>query len=166
MFMRFLAVAVLATMSLGFAPLPFPKTKKKTGGSPEEIIKSFNGTYRVVSYEYGNNLKRGGIAIGGIGGRAAVTYTEVTIKDGVWTQTRDLGGRKYSNTYQIKIDPKKIVSGITLTYAGSPAPTYFGVAHKVGGRVTVTYGQRGRETTDPMAPLAVGQYRWVLERTK
>jgi hypothetical protein len=165
MLTRFLAVALLATMSFGFAPLPFPKTKKKTGDSPEEIIKSFNGAYRVISYEYGNNFKRGGIAIGGAVART-VTYTEVTIKDGVWTQSRDIGGRKYSNTYQIKIDPKKVVSGITLTYAGNTTPTFFGVAHKMGGRVTITYGTRGREAADPMAPLAVGQYRWVLERTK
>jgi hypothetical protein len=160
MFMRFLAVAVLATMSLGFAPLPFPKTKKKTGDSPEEIIKSFNGTYRVISYEYGSNAKLRGLVA------RPIAYTEVTIKDGVWKQSREISGRKYWTEYQIKIDPKKIVSGITLTYAGNTAPTFFGVAHKMGGRVTVTYGQRGREATDPMAPLAIGQYRWVLERTK
>src|SRR5262245_44199172 len=124
MFMRFLAVAALATFSLGFAPLPFPTTQKKTGDTSDELIKRSNGTYRVVSYEYGNNAKLRGVAVGGIAGRAAITYTEVTIKDGTWTQSRDIGGRKSSNTYQIKIDPKKVVSGITLTYAGSTTPTF------------------------------------------
>lgn len=167
MLMRMLAVVLLAGLSLGFAPLPFPKEKKKTGLTPEEIVKSYNGTYRVVSYEYGNAARLRGIAIA-----RATPYTEVTIKDGMWTQVRELNGgraglaRRYSNNYQIKIDPKKVVSGMTLTYSGNTAPSYFGVIHKVGGRVTVTYGTSGRVVTNPFGPLESGQYRWVLERTK
>lgn len=158
MFTRLLAVALLATISLGFAPIPFPKVRKKTGPTPEEIVKSHNGTYRVVSYEYGNG------AFGGVG--PGVNYTSVTIKDGMWSQVQSIGGRSYTSTYQLKIDPKNVVSGLTLGYQGTPAPTFFGVVHKMNGKLTIAYGARGQESTDPFAPLQVGQQRWVLERMK
>jgi hypothetical protein len=102
--------------------------------------------------------------VGGIVG--GVTYTGVTIKDGVWSQEQSFGGRTYTSTLQLKINPKNVVSGMTLGYQGNPVPTFYGVVHKLDGRLTVTYGTQGNESTNPFAPLAVGQYRWVLERTK
>lgn len=162
MIMRFLAVAVLASLSLGFAPVPFPKVKKQTGPTAEELLKSINGTYRVVSYEYGNNLAARGIAVA-----RATPFTEVEIKDGTWTQIRDLNGKRYNTTMQLKLEPKPIVSELTLGYNGNPVPTFTGVMHNANlNRLTIAYGRTGQAPTDPFAPLAQGQYRWVLERIK
>ena len=121
MIARTLAIALLAALGTAWAaPMPFiPKVKKHTGLTPAEIAKSFHGTYRVVSYEYGNAARlRAGRAIA----RAAV-WSEVVIKDGSWTQIRDIGGRKLETTYALKIDATKPVPTFTLTYTGNPDPT-------------------------------------------
>jgi hypothetical protein len=76
MIARTLALMILAGLGTTWAaPMPFiPKIKKRTGLTPEEIAKSFQGTYRVVSYEYGSNAKfRGGLV-------ARSVWSEVVIK--------------------------------------------------------------------------------------
>ncbi len=161
MFARTLAVALVAIGTVWAAPMPFiPKVKKQTGPTPEDIVRSFNGTYRVVSYDYGNAAKLRGLAVA----RAAI-WSEVVIKDGTWTQIRDIGGRKLNTTYALKIDATKPVPAITLTFTGNPDPTFFGIGQVQGNQLTVSYGQRGREVVMPAADIGIGQYRWVLERT-
>ncbi|MBY0230260.1 MAG: hypothetical protein K2W96_13335 [Gemmataceae bacterium] len=159
MLTRTLAALVLAGLSLGFAPMPFPRPKKKGPATPEEIAARFQGTWKVSSYEYGNR---------GLGGRVAIPYTEVVIKGDDWTQVRDLRGRKISQAYKISIDASKPVPTMTLGYSagrGAVSPMYSGVMIFTGDhQVTVTYGSRGREVTDPLGALQLGQTRWVLER--
>src|SRR5262245_21737228 len=131
MFTRILVAALLGALSLGFAPMPFPKVKKKTGLTPEEIARRFNGTYRVVSYDMGNNGRiRGGLAIRNL-------FTEVVITYGTWTQTRDLGGRKIQQQYQMKIDASLPIPAVTQTYTGAMEPTFTGLIQHQGPQVIV-----------------------------
>lgn len=156
MLTRILVAAMLAGLSLGFAPMPFPRPKKKGAPTPEELAARFQGTWKVTSYEMGGRA--------GLG--RAIAYTEVQIKDGTWTQVRDIGGRKITQQYQLKLDTTKPVPEMSLGYAGGRDATFVGFMAVSGDQqVTVTYAQRGRPAADPFGALGLGHYRWVLEKT-
>lgn len=160
MSLRSLSICLILAVACQAAPAPFvPKAKKHTGPSPEDVARSLNGTYRVVSYEYGNAARIRGVAVA-----RAVVWSEVVIKDGTWTQVRDIGGRKLSTSYSLKIDATKPFPVLTMTLNGNPDPTFVGVAQAQGGQTVVFLGTRGREIHMPPVDIGLGQYRWVLER--
>jgi hypothetical protein len=68
--------------------------------------------------------------------------------------------------YNLKIDASKPVPTFTITYPGNPTPTFVGVGRVEGSQVVITLGTAGREVLAPGLELNIGQYRWVLERTK
>jgi len=162
LFTRNLALMLLAGLGTAVAaPKPFvAKPRNYAPATAAELAKRLNGTYRVVSYEYGNGGGVRGIAVG-----RATVWSGVVIRDGSWTQAREIGARKYETKFDLKVDASKSVPSLTLTYTGNPVPTFTGVAAAQGNQIVVTLGTRGREVNAPAAELGLGQYRWVLERT-
>lgn len=148
-------ILLLLLGPLAFAPAPFPKTARREP-EPETSLKSFQGTWRIVSLE--DTLANGRRV------RTAVSVTHVRISGDRWTFLPDnyAGAR-----LDIAIDHAKTPAQLTFYRAGDATKKTYGVGliRRQGDEVKILYcwgGEEGRPRTFDPAPD--GYYLLTLRR--
>lgn len=162
------AVLLGAAPAAAYPPVPQPKPKKPAEQG-KDLLKQLEGTWTVLSYEYGPAK---GVA------RTSL-YQKIEIKDGKWVQVRDSARLKKAGgaagvittsrtaPYTLVVDASKSPPTLDMKLATSKlsTATRLGVLRLDGNKLTVTYLLRGQERPKCVdGELALRQYRWVLQR--
>lgn len=164
-----LALLVVVASAPAYPPVPKPKPKKVD----KLDLKALEGTWTVVSYEYGRpkNAK----VIG-----TTITYQTIEIKNGTWVQVRTLpnGGTSRTVPYKITLDASKSPMVLDMEYRREPPPgaaggvvvsssKRHGLARLDGDQLTVVYSLSEKDRPAKIdGDLDVRVYRWVMKRAK
>lgn len=147
------ALLAAAAVSSAFPPVPPPKPKRNALAGP----KALEGAWQVVSHTHRYTK----------GSRKLTIYSRVKIKGGQWAQVRAAGGG--GPAYTIRLGSPKAPPTIDMDVADRKTKTgrRRGVYRLEGDKLTVTYtlGAQARPAVVD-GELAVGEYRWVLQREK
>jgi len=152
-----LAVALLLLAGpAAFAPAPFPK-KVRPGSEPDVSLKSFQGTWRIVSI---HSTRPDGRHI-----PETVSVTSIRVSKDRWTFLPD----NYSGArLDLAIDHSKTPAQLTFYSVGDQkrkTPHGVGLIRRCGGRIEILYAWGG-ESVRPRAfePAPDAYYLMTLER--